>query len=502
VVDPGTRLHLADLVPGHTVRSWRALLATICVAMPAFGAGIERSKPHQATNEEMFGWATEVVRITERHPQMRRMGTPGDAEVRSYIAKKLRSFGIEDVEEQPYDLSYRHYERWQLVVDGEEVPCFFMRGAGYSARTGIEAPLTFVGETIDRDADFTGQIVVFEMRGQAIPGKVAASLSDFVYDPNGTLAKGTFGGKAGPIPANFPVSYYLAADQGAVGMIAILKDYDTGTDRFYSDPSAMVQTRVPGLLVGRYVGEQLALKLKNATEPVTARLVLEGEVRNSTSANIVATLPGQKPETVLVNTHHDAGWVGGVQDASGIASVLGLAQYYAKIPSNFRQKTLLFVFDGSHYDWNYPMGANIFADANPDVMNELVLAIGIEHVAKKFRATREGYVDTGEIEPRILFTPPNRILFEAAKRSIVANDLHDVVVPKPGAFTLFGETQGFFLRGFPSFSYISGPEYLFLADDTLDKVAKEEFEAVVGTFIGIIDAAMYVPGAWLQRIDR
>jgi hypothetical protein len=67
---------------------------------------------------------------------------------------------------------------------------------------------------------------------------------------------------------------------------------------------------------------------------------------------------------------------------------------------------------------------------------------------------------------------------------------------------MFGETQGFFLRGIPSFSYISGPEYLFLADDTLDKVAKDEFEAVVKTFISIIDAAMYLPRSWIERIDR
>jgi hypothetical protein len=33
---------------------------------------------------------------------------------------------------------------------------------------------------------------------------------------------------------------------------------------------------------------------------------------------------------------------------------------------------------------------------------------------------------------------------------------------------MFGGTQRFFLNGVPSFSYILGPEYLFLADDTLD----------------------------------
>jgi hypothetical protein len=111
-------------------------------------------------------------------------------------------------------------------------------------------------------------------------------------------------------------------------------------------------------------------------------------------------------------------------------------------------------------------------------------------------------VDTGEIEPRILFTPPNRMLFEATKRAIVKHDLHDVVIPKAGALTMFGETQAFFLRGIPSYSYISGPEYLFLEDDSLDKVARDEFRAVVETFISIIDSVMYLPGSWIQRIDR
>ena len=477
--------------------------ASVLIFATVSGAqGIERSKPAVPTNEEMYGWASEIVEITKGYPEFRRMGTRGDAKTRRYIVDKLRSFGFKDVEEQAYDLEVRQYDEWKLTVDGDELPCYFMRGAGYTKSRGVRGELVFVGEAIDPAADYSGKIVVFEMKGQAIPGAAAEAIADFVYDPNGTLAKGSFGGKAGPIPSNFPVSYYQASDGGALGMIAILKDYDTGTDRFYSDPSAMVQTRIPGLFLGKYAGEALVQRIQDSSKPLEASVVVEGRTRKSSSANVVATLPGQKADTIIINTHHDSGWIGGVQDASGISAVLGLARYFAKIPDNFRQKTLVFAFDGSHYGWNYPMGANVFADSNPEVMENVVLAIGIEHIAKKFRAERDGYVDTGEIEPRILFTPPNRMLFEATKRAIVAHDLHDVVIPKAGALTMFGETQGFFLRGIPSYSYISGPEYLFLEDDTLDKVAKEEFQAVVETFISIIDSVMYLPGSWIQRIDR
>ncbi|MEH6910540.1 MAG: M28 family peptidase [Oceanicoccus sp.] len=485
--------------------SIRGVCVAICFSLftsTLYGAGIERSKPHLPSNEEMFSWASDVIDITSKHSEMRRMGTKGDAQVRQYILKQLKTFGFDSVEEQTYDLKYRHYDSWALNVDGEVLPAYFMRGAEYTKAKGISGELVYAGESIKEGEDYSGKIVVFDVRGQAIPGSAAPMLADFIYDPKGTLAKGTLGGKAGPIPSNFPVSYYQAFDQGAIAMIGILKDYDTGTNKFYSDPSAMVQTRIPGLFMGKYDGAALVEKISLAKSPITANVVLQGEVKNSTSANIVATLKGQKKDTIIVNTHHDAGWTGGVQDGSGIAAVMGLAKYYAKIPSNFRQKNLVFVFDGSHYDWNYPMGANIFAETNPEVMNSTVLAIGIEHIAKKFKAEKEGYVDTGEIEPRILFTPPNQLLFDAAKRAIVSSDLHDTIIPKPGIVAMFGETQSFFLNGVPSFSYISGPEYLFLADDTLDKIAKDEFEPVIKTFIQIIDTAMYLPGDWIRRIDR
>ncbi|MFP6664806.1 MAG: M28 family peptidase [Deltaproteobacteria bacterium] len=471
----------------------------------AAGAGaqeITRSTPPVPSNAEMFGWAREVVALSEKHKEFRRMGTPGDEEVRGFIAGQLRSFGFRQVEQQAFRFERRDYHSWEFAVEGEDVPAFFLRGASFTGGAGLAGELLFVGDTIDPALDLRGRIVVFEVRGQAIPGALAPAIADFIYDPNETLAQTSFGGKAGPIPRNFPVSYYTAAARGAVGFVAILKDYDTGTDRFYPDPSAMVQARIPGVFVGKYEGEKLVARLRAATAPLQGRIKVEGRVVAASSANIVGVLKGEKPETILINTHHDAGWAGGVQDASGIAAVLGLAKYFSQVPSNFRQKTLVFVFDGNHYDWNYPRGANEFAAANPRVMANTVLAIGIEHIAKRFEATAEGYVDTGGVEPRILFTPPNHLLFEATKAAIEAGDLHDTLIPRSGTIAMFGETQSYFLQGIPSYSLISGPEYLFLADDTIDKIADEEFEAVIRTFIAIIDKAMYLPRSWIERIDR
>jgi hypothetical protein len=43
------------------------------------------------------------------------------------------------------------------------------------------------------------------------------------------------------------------------------------------------------------------------------------------------------------------------------------------------------------------------------------------------------------------------------------------------------------------YQYISGPEYLYLPDDTLDKIDKERFETVNRTFIDLIERLQYIP---------
>jgi len=103
-------------------------------------------------------------------------------------------------------------------------------------------------------------------------------------------AEHTIGGKAGPIPANNPIPYYNAAAQGAVGMIAILKDLDTGTDKFFSDPSGMVKDHMPGHFIGKYIGEKLIKKIKSSKKAISANIKTIGKVRKGKSANIVVTL--------------------------------------------------------------------------------------------------------------------------------------------------------------------------------------------------------------------
>tara|TARA_B110000285_G_scaffold95853_1_gene109310 strand:+ start:182 stop:1708 length:1527 start_codon:yes stop_codon:yes gene_type:complete len=466
-------------------------------------SSFKRARPSAPSQSDLFGWVKQMVELTETFPEFRRFGTAGDAAGRQWILRTLKNLGIENVTEQTYPVTVRHYREWRLSVDGQDIDCFFMNGAAFTDTNGIEGELVYVGNKVDPNVDLSGKIVLFDLKsGPAMKGAAFEHVSEYIYDPEGVLPNTTVGGTGGPAPSNFPSPYYEAARQGAIGFIGMFSKRPANVDSFYADPTGMVQTRIPGLFLKDSAAKQLLEKMQSKPSGEFAKITLLGESKESTSGNIIVHVPGQKEEAMLVNTHHDAGWSGAVQDASGVAVVMGLAAFYSQFPSNYIQKDLYFVFNGCHYNWNYPFGANKFAEMNPDIMARLVLCFGVEHIGKRFIGVDGKMVDTGDVEPRFIWAPRNKMLFNAAVNAIENNDLHSTAITKPGAIPLYGETQSYFLGGIPCFSIMSMPEYLFFAEDTLDKVAEDQLVPVMTTVLDIMDAAMYMPKSWIALIDK
>jgi Zn-dependent M28 family amino/carboxypeptidase len=66
-------------------------------------------------------------------------------------------------------------------------------------------------------------------------------------------------------------------------------------------------------------------------------------------ASVWGTLPGVSDESIIVMAHHDAFYTGALDNASGMAVMLGLAEYYSKIPRAERPRTLKFVTTSGHH---------------------------------------------------------------------------------------------------------------------------------------------------------
>lgn len=58
---------------------------------------------------------------------------------------------------------------------------------------------------------------------------------------------------------------------------------------------------------------------------------------------VVGHPTGKNAETLMVRSHHDSGFMGAVEDASGVSEVLALAKYYGQTPAKSRDRNMMFV---------------------------------------------------------------------------------------------------------------------------------------------------------------
>jgi hypothetical protein len=86
-------------------------------------------------------------------------------------------------------------------------------------------------------------------------------------------------------------------------------------------------------------------------QPVHIHIDLNVEqVPNLSTAIVFGTLPGMTDEKVYVLAHLDSWFEGATDNASGVATMLGLAEYFTKIPKEQRHRTIIFVGTPGHHN--------------------------------------------------------------------------------------------------------------------------------------------------------
>jgi hypothetical protein len=174
-----------------------------------------------------------------------------------------------------------------------------------------------------------------------------------------------------------------------------------------------------------------------------------------------------------------------------VAEVLAVAEHFTKTPMSEREKTLVFLFTGTHFG-GPARGDSTFIESNPDIMRRLVMDVCIEHIAQDFDVEQEDWVDTGLPEPRGVFTKggneeaTSTLVYNLAVEAEKYNLERLIILPGTTPLGVPTDAMAFFRAGYPIYSCISGPEYLFDPCDTLDKVAVDQLNPVAAAFIGTI----------------
>jgi hypothetical protein len=323
--------------------------------------------------KKMWQYVVQQAEIARRYRDQghqfwgRVIGTSSDAEDARWLADKYTQLGLSDVRIQSLDLQPQWLpQSWQVMITSgaNNTPLSSAQPAYRSPGTqgpGLDLPAVYVGE--GTPADFLGR----DVKGKAV-------FVTSVYPPAFCPQCATPDNVGGPLR--------LAASKGAAALFYIYtglpgnvkyQAYPTGTD---------VPTFVLGTDDGHAIEEAIAKAPAEAPPHVTIRMDVQ-LVPNLKTALVWGTIPGQTDETIYVIGHRDGWFDASGDNGSGIASMLGLAEYYAKLPKSQRRRTIVFVgLDGHHNSG--PGGAVgnawLLAHRN-ELFTKTVFMINAEHVS-------------------------------------------------------------------------------------------------------------------------
>jgi len=118
-----------------------------------------------------------------------------------------------------------------------------------------------------------------------------------------------------------------------------------------------------------------------ADQPVHLKVRLETEMAANLKTSIVfGTLPGSTDEKIYILAHRDGWFAAGEDNASGVATMLGLAEYFARIPQANRRRTIVFMGTPGHHDLTRPWGAQYLLE-HKEMLAKTAFVMNSEHTA-------------------------------------------------------------------------------------------------------------------------
>ncbi len=446
----------------------------------------------------------------------RATGTPGGERAAAYVEDRFRAAGLDDVWVEEADSFAWEPASVALSVDGLDVPCAPIRhcalaghgqvGALGTGPGGIDAELVDIGADKVTAHDVAGRIVLFDLTFD-MPQWALLPLSEFIHDPDRRMLNREALGSRNPYITSLTRVMAEAEKAGAVGVIGVLRDYPESLG-YYNEYYRRTLLALPGVWITRKAGEGLRARLGAAS---TASLRLEAERRRVTARTVVGVLHGDSNETVMVQSHHDSIGPGAVEDASGTAEVIALAEHAVARARGGRpwRKTLMFVTFDSHftgYQAHRAFARRHTIDA--DSRYRLALNLTVEHVGLRARRSADGAFETlPHCEPRAFFENVSVPMKAAVARAIRRHGLGATSMLNASLleFTLDGiptDASFTFTAGVPTISLVSGPLYLYDDADTVDKIDVDQLVPVANAFAELMEAADGRPGGRLGLIPR
>ncbi|MEH3034381.1 MAG: M28 family peptidase [Aeromicrobium erythreum] len=437
----------------------------------------------------------------------RATGTPGGRKAADYVANRFRAAGLKDVHFETADSFSWKATNASLAVGGRTysaTPISHSLIAGPSTASrrslgtkGLTAPVVDIGSSKVVPDSVKGKIVLFDLKFE-MPLAVIGLLMEFLWDPNLQVLDPETLFTANPYQTSLKSVMKSLQDKGAVGAIGVLSDY-FDSNRYHNEYYRQLAFTLPGFWVTKKDGARIRASLDAGT---TSTMRLTTERTKVTARTVVGFLPGRSTDTLMVQSHHDSQGPGAVEDATGTASVIGLADYYGALARRKgavpREKTLMF----TTFDTHFTGYQQHMAFARKYVLEKrtkyrIVGNTTIEHIGRQAKINPDGSLRVlDQPEPSGIFENVNPLLKAKIAGAIVKNDLRGtamlnatplqaVGIPTDASFAL--------IAGIPVVSLIAGPVYMYDEADTIDKVDVARMRPMTRAFGQILDAMDRTP---------
>lgn len=400
------------------------------------------------------------------HPQLwgRIAGTSADAADAQWLLNKYRQVKMIDTHIQPIDLTSPQWdaESWAVTVSagGKTVPVPSAQPPYASPGTdGKELDLEAVYVGLGTEADFAGR----DVRGKAV-----------------LFVRGQLSYNMGPADV-----LKRAGEKGAAAIFA--SDLRGGN---YKAQSYRAYTNVPTFNLGTEDGQTIRDLIADAPAGDTPHIKIRMDVRwlqDQKSFLVWGTLPGATDETIYVIAHRD-GWFDAAGDnASGVASMIGLAEYFAKVPKAQRRRTMIFIgTDGHHQIKPGGFGREWLVAHRAEFFTKTALMINDEHPSEVLtHGGVNGWTDT---------TVPLQWYAGGSSRpqleKIAADAFHEFGVPtwtQPSKTPPGGDLGRFYW--FLPAVVAQANDFMFMhtIGDTPDNVPWTGLEAITRAYAKIVD---------------
>jgi hypothetical protein len=305
-----------------------------------------------------------------------------------------------------------------------------------------------------------------------------------------------------------------AGRAGAAGLVMAF-DVPQRQVRGYFDPHNGTHYRLPAVFIGRDEGRQLKRLAKGGR---SARVVVRAKADRARTRNLIATLPGQSPERIVLSTNTDGNtWV----QENGNAGLLALARHLARLPRACRSKTVEFAFGSAHLHISRE-GTDRYAeqlDADYD-KGTVAFAFAVEHLGTREilpAGPRRRLRFTGKGELFAWFAGPSPALVDTARAAIERRGLDRTALLKgadlpvadraPANCSFGGIGTAFHNRLIPTMAVISGPWSLWAPSfgaRAIDFARMRRQLLAVGDTILVLDdvSRAVIAGQYLRERER